>query len=159
MSRVSKTRADTLFVLIIFCVFAVSVLLVLMLGADINQSMTEISREQEDERMVLSYIRTKFRSNDENGNVFVGEFAGIPALIYKEDIGGRAFHTLIYHYDGWLRELFSEVDLDFLPSDGTAIIPVDNLLFEVLDIGLIRITAGTKSLLLHPRTTVGEVYS
>jgi len=147
-----RHRIDTVFVLIIFCIFAISVLLVLMLGANIYQNMTEISRDQQEERTMLAYIRTKVRSNDENGRIYIGEFSGLPALVYDEEFGGRQFRTVIYHYQGWLRELFTEVGLEFYPSDGTQIMPLDSISFEELEHGLIRVSSGTKSLILNPRT-------
>ena len=155
MKTVRGQRIDTIFVLIIFCIFAISVLMVLMFGASIYQNMTEISREDQDERTVLSYIRTKVRTSDETGKVYVGEFNGLPALRYDEDLGGVQYQTVIYHYDGWVYELFSEADLDFYPEDGTRIMELDDLRFEALDFGLIKISAGTKGLLLLPRSTAG----
>ena len=119
-------RIDTVFVLIIFCIFALSVLMVLMFSASIYQNMTEISREEQDERTVLSYIRTKVRNNDTDGNVSVGEFQGLPALYYDEDIGGIAYRTSVYHYNGWVYELFSEAELDFSPEDGVSVMEADS---------------------------------
>ena len=54
MKRVRGHKIDTIFVLLIFCIFAVSVLMVLMLGANTYKNMTEISRDGQDERTVLS---------------------------------------------------------------------------------------------------------
>jgi len=150
-------RLDTVFVLIIFCIFAVSVLMVLMLGAGIYQNMTELSREQQNERTVLSYIRTKVRSNDENGRIYIGEFNGLPALLYDEEFDGRVFRTAIYHYDGYIYELYSEVGIDFAPNEGTQIMPLDSISFETLESGVIRVSAGTKSILLHIRTSSDQV--
>ena len=144
-------RIDTVFVLIIFCVFAVSVLMVLMFGASIYQNMTEISREEHDERTVLSYVRTKVRNDDEAGRIQVGEFHGLPALCFDEDIGGISYRTIIYHYNGWVHELFSEAELDFQPQAGVPIMELSDLRFEELEYGLIKVSSGTKSLLIFPR--------
>jgi len=154
---VGRQRIDTVFVLIIFCVFAVSVLMVLMLGASIYQNMTEISREEQDEHTVLSYIRTKVRNNDENAMFSVGDFRGLPALYYEEEFYGTYFRTYIYHYNGWVFELFSEVGIDFYPEDGVAIMPLNDLSFEELEYGLIRIFAGTRSLTLYPRSSASAI--
>ena len=145
-------RIDTVFVLIIFCIFAVSVLMVLMFGADIYQNMTGISREEHDERTVLSYIRTKVRNNDENGGVYAGEFQGLPALCYEEVIEGVAYRTAVYHYNGRVFELFSEAGLEFDPQDGVPIMDLNDLNIEPLEYGLIRVSAGTKDLLIFPRS-------
>jgi hypothetical protein len=130
--------------------------MVLMLGASIYQSMTEISREEQDERTVLSYIWTKFKNNDENGKIYVGEFNRLPALVYDENFGGYIYRTVIYHYNGWVYELFFEDGLEFYPEDGTQIMELDSIRFEELEAGIISISAGSKRLLLSQRTVPGQ---
>jgi len=157
LKTVRGQRIDTVFVLIIFCVFAISVLMVLMLGANTYSSVTAMSREEHAERTVLSYIWTKVRNSDEGGNIQVTSFHGLPALFIGEEAGGVQYRTLIYHYDGWVYELFSEEDLEFDPIDGTKTIMAENLLLEELEHGLIRVTAGGRSLLISPRSNAMEI--
>jgi len=156
LKTVRGQRIDTVFVLIIFCVFAISVLMVLMLGANTYSSVTEMSREEHSERTVLSYIWTKVRNNDDGGNIYVSDFKGVPALCIGEDIGGIRFNTLIYHYEGWVYELFSEEDLEFYPEDGIKTIMVTDLIFRELDHGIIRISSGSRCLLISPRSSTVE---
>jgi len=124
-------RIDTVFVVIIFCVFAVSVLMVLLLGARVYRNMIQTSREGQDERIVLSYIWTKVKNTDDFENIYVGDFHGIPTLSIDEEIGGLSYSTLIYHFDGWVYELFSETNLDFFPEDGIRIARIDSLSFKI----------------------------
>jgi len=145
-------KIDTVFVLIIFCVFAISVLMVLMLGANIYQNVTDMTREGHDERLVLSYIWTKVRNDDESGKILIGDIDGVPALCFDEDIGGILYRTSIYHYNGWVYELFSEKGLGLAPENGTQILKTDDLKFEALDFGMIRISSGNASLLVSPRS-------
>jgi hypothetical protein len=126
--------------------------MVLMFSASIYQSMTEISREGHDDRTVLSYIRTKVRNNDDAGAIYVGEFQGLPALCYDEEFFGIQFRTVVYQYDGWVYELFSEVGLEFDPLDGVRIMELDSLMFEELCDGMIKISAGEHSLIIFPRS-------
>ena len=146
-----NSRIDTIFVLIIFCVFAISVLLVLMLSAEMYKKMTDLSREGYDDRTGLSYIWTKVKNNDSAGDIHVGDFSGIPALCFDEEFSGVTYTTRVYYYDGWIRELFSEVGLDFLPEDGSQIIEIDGLTLEEPGYGLIRVSSGGNSLLISPR--------
>ena len=150
-----NSRIDTIFVLIIFCVFAISVLLVLMLSAEMYKKMTDISREGYDDRTGLSYIWTKVKNNDNAGKIHIGDFNGVPALCFDEEFSGVTYTTRVYFYDGWVRELFSEADIDFLLEDGSQIIEIDDLEFEELGPGLIRITSGGSSLLISPRGAHG----
>jgi len=149
-------KADTVFVLIIFCVFAVSVLMVLMLGASIYRNMTEITQDGKSERTALSFIWTKVKNCDEAGSIYVGDFYGLNALCFDETLGGTEYQTVIYHYRGWVYELFSEKNLGLLPEDGVQIIRISSLVFEEPADGLIRARAGTKSLLLYPRGSIAE---
>ena len=146
-----KNRIETVFVLVIFSVFALSVLMVLMLGAGVYKNMTEISREGQDERIVLSFIWTKIKNGDEAGSVYTGDFYGGSALFFDKDYNGAPYRTVIYHYDGWLYELFSEVGYEFFPEDGARVFEISNLSFEDAEYGMIKVTAGDRSLLVSPR--------
>ena len=151
LKTTGKNRVETVFVLVIFSVFALSVLMVLMLGAGVYKNMTEISRESQDERIALSFIWTKVKNGDEAGKVYVGEFSGMPALCFDSEYGDADYRTVIYHYDGWVYELFSEIGYDFGPEDGVKIFAIESLSFAEAEYGMIKVTAGDRSLLISPR--------
>ena len=154
---VRKQRIDTVFVLIVFCVFAVSVLMVLMFGASIYKNMTEISHDGSDERLVLSYIWTKVKNHDNADSIYIDDFYGVTALCFDELIDDTIYRTAIYHYDGWVFELFCEKDLDLYPEDGVRVLSIADLTLVELNNGLINVTTGAKSLLVLPRSTFGEI--
>jgi len=156
MNKAIRGRSiDTIFVLIVFSIFAFSVLMVLMLGASIYRNINDISREGQYEHTALSYVWTKTKNFDDAGSIHVGDFSGVPALFIDELLGGTEYRTAIYNYDGWLYELFSETALEFSPEDGVRITMIDNLRFEDAGNNLIRVTTGTKTLLLSPRSGLG----
>ena len=144
-------KADTLLVLIIFCVFAASVLMVLMLGASIYKNTTEIIQEEYDARTSLSYIWSRIKNSDETGRIGIEEFCGLTALCLEEVYNTYVFRTLIYEHEGWIYELFSDVELDFYPEDGNPIIPTEGLSFSLLEDGLIKASTAFGSVLLFPR--------
>ena len=148
-----RNRIDTVFVLMIFCGFAMSVFLVLMLSGSTYMNMMDISREGQNERIVLSYIRTRIRSTDSAGSVAVSSFDGLPALSLVEVFGERVFVTKIYLYNGWVHELFHEQGRIFAPSDGVPIIRSGSLYFEEAGSGLIRISTDHGDLLMYTRST------
>ena len=168
-------KIDTVFVLMIFCIFAISVFLVLMLAGSIYQNITDIAREGQNEGITLSYIRGKIRSSDSAGSISVDEFYGLPALSIKENIGGSTFVTLIYLYNGWVYELFyqsypsyqsyqsyqSESGHKFLPGAGVPIIRAGSLNFEEFydDNNLIRVSTDYGSLLIFLRSSERECVS
>jgi len=153
MKNTVKTgRTDTLFVMIVFCVFAVSVLTVLILSAGIYRNMTDISRDREDERTILSYIWTKAKSGDDAGMIHVGKFDGISALFYDEIIGDTLYRTAIYLYDGWVMELFSNPESGLTPQDGMRLMRLDDLWFGLNGNDTIAVHAGDQVLFLHTRS-------
>ena len=149
-------KIDTVFVLLIFCFFAMSVLLTLMLGGSIYKHMTDLSEDGYDERTCLSYIWSKVKNDDEAGRITVGDFGGISALCLVEVYGDTAYETRIYLYDGWVYELFCEAGLGADPEDGTPIIKSGALAFEALEDGLIKVSAGSRSILISPRGQTGS---
>ena len=146
-------KIDTVFVLLIFCFFATSVFLVLMLAGSTYSNITQMSSEGHNERVVMSYIRTKIRNTDDVGSIAVQDFEGISALYLVEILDGRDFVTLIYLYDGWVRELFFERGEERAPSTGVPFFETDYLSFTNVDGGLIHVGVGDRSMLLYPRST------
>jgi len=155
MIRSSHNKVDTVFVLMIFCVFAVSVFLVLMLSGSTYRNIADISSEGRDDRIAMSYIRTKVRNADSAGSIYVSEFHGLSALSLEEYFGGNTFVTHIYAYDGWIFELFHVAGVEFTPEDGVPIIRADYLSFEEIAGGLIRVSTDSGSLFIYPRSGVG----
>ena len=159
MMRASRGhRADTVIVLIIFCIFAVSVLLVLALSASIYRNMTEISREGYDERTALAYVWTMVKNSDREGSIGVDSFHGQSALVIDEQINDTQYRTRIYMYDGRLYVLFSDAGLEFLPRDGVSVFEIEELNFDQLESGLIIVSAGAHRLMISPRGASGAPF-
>jgi hypothetical protein len=140
-------KIGNVFALLIYCAFTAAILLVLMLGAQIYQGMVERNTINADQRTAISYIEAKLRHSDTLGDVYTGSFQGyvefpyISTLYLEENYGDLTYHTMIYCYDGWLRELYCEKGLEFLPEDGMKVLPVQRLDYqEDADSGLIKIT-------------------
>ena len=146
-----RSRIDSIFVLLVFCVFTGSVLLTLALSAGMYQQMTAISSTGRNDRIALSYVRTRVRSIDNGNQVSVGTFNGISSLEIREYFFGRYFVTYIYLFEGWVRELFHEEGEIFTPGAGTPIIESNKLEFEQLENGLVRIVTGYRSAVVFPR--------
>ena len=139
-------------VMMIFCVFIVSVFTTLILGVRAYQLISEASVHGYDERVGLSYIWTRVKAGDDAGKVYTGNFHGLNALFIDEEYGGVIHHTVIYHYDGWICELFYESGYEFHPKDGVPVVKNESLLTERLDNGLIKISTGEQSVIITPRS-------
>ena len=140
-----RHTVDVIFVLVLACMFAASILMVLMLGANIYGNIQKNSDVQFSERVSLSYIKTRVHGNDIAGGVRTGELGGVSALFLDSEIYGEKFSTVIYSYDGWLREIFTyqAATLDdeswLLPELGIPLIEVNCLNFFFLRPNLLSV--------------------
>ena len=135
---------DVIFVLAITCAFAASILMVLMLGVNIYGNIEKTSNEEFNERVCLSYITAKVRSNDRLGEVEAGNFEGVPALYMYQKFDGVEYNTIIYSYDGWLRELFCEKGL-LPPESGTPVLEMESVTFNTIKSNLLAIEYTDKN--------------
>ncbi|MEG2213807.1 MAG: DUF4860 domain-containing protein, partial [Clostridiales bacterium] len=83
-----------------------------------------------DQRISLSYICAKIHRADEQNTIMIGSFNYLPALYINENYDDVRYNTVIYAYDGWLRELFCEQGVAFLPQDGTPLLEATDLQFS-----------------------------
>lgn len=112
------------------------------------------------QRTALSYVSNQVRRGDAGG-VAVMDFGGVPALRLRETgADGTVYVTLIYCYDGQLRELYTEEGSGLTAADGLPILELDQLDLTVSG-PLLHVTAregaSSWSTVLAPRTGVEEV--
>jgi len=137
--------------LMVFCIFAMLVFSVLMLGAGAYVNIADTSRDGFDESICLSYVWTKVKSSDGAGSVYVDGFHGTAALFIEETHGGTLFNTIIHYHDGWVYELFAETGLDFPPGSGARVMKVQSLLFEQMEGGNIKASVGDMNVFISLR--------
>ena len=94
--RTSRNNVvDLVFTLALFCVFAASALMVVIMGADVYQSAVSESNTYHTRSTALTYLSEKIRQNDTSGNVSVGSFQGHQALVIRQEIEDTAYITYI----------------------------------------------------------------
>ena len=153
MRKLVRTqKIDTIFVLVIFCIFAASVLVSLMFGGSIYKNMTDKINKTYDENICLSYIWMKVKNTDVVDGVYIDTFHDLPVLCLDEIFYGITYQTRIYLYDGWVCELFSELGLEFYPDAGMQIMKAEFLDFENLENGLVKVTVDSESMIVFPRS-------
>lgn len=132
---------DIVFVLLLFCIFAASVLLVLLTGAGTYQGIAESMENHYQERTCINYIATKIRHYDTEGSVELVDGTGDAAIKLKlsETIDGTAYNTFIYYYNGMVMELFTEEGLEIDAGGGFEIIEAEGITFEMASDNLLRI--------------------
>lgn len=146
MSRSKNNHTiDVVFVLAIACMFAASILMALMLGINIYSNIQNTSNAEFNERVCLSYVSAKIHRNDSLGEVRTDDFKGISALFLDKEVDGEYYTTVIYAYDGWLRELLTDkeslTDPDSwqTPDSGLPVLEVDHVSFETVQANLLSV--------------------
>ena len=135
---------DFIIGLLLFCVFAGSMLMVLVSGAGAYNDIRNELEAQYSERTCVSYISAKIRHYDHKGAVFTDRLDGINAIMLHEEESGTEYITYIYCYDGYMRELYCEKDLGFNPESGLPVIAADSLSVSEEEDSLIKIECESK---------------
>ena len=143
--------ADVVFALVLFGVFATTVLLVLMSGALAYKGIANVLVAQFEERVCVNYIAAKVRHFDTAGAVSTGKFAGCDALFFDEEYDGCLYRTAIYYFDedgdgdGKIMEVFYEDGTELPASAGEEIINAKSLTFENVREDLLRVRCTGKN--------------
>ena len=136
-----KSNLGGLLALLVFAVFAVCILMVLLMGADIVSGISERDAKSADERTAALYISNKIHQADHEGMVSVREFDGQSALVLAREIDGYMYETVIYCHEGYLCEMFAEQGYLQEPQFGQKILPLES--FSAKDEGThITVTLG-----------------
>lgn len=107
--------------------FAVLAMGLALLSSGVYRSAAAAADENFTRRTALSYLVNQVRRADEAGCVSVGSFGGSDALFLTEHLGESDYVTVLYCYDGSLRELYTESTVVLTPADGMAILDLQSL--------------------------------
>ena len=121
-----KSNLGFLLVLVVLATFMVSVLLVLLTGADVVQGITERDQKSYGQRTVMQYIATRVHQADQAGMISVRETEAGDRLVLAETIGSSLFESVIYCHDGYLRELFCASGYEPEAEFGEKILPAES---------------------------------
>lgn len=139
------TLVPVLFVLTLFLLLSVMAVAVILAGSAVYEKIASNMDKNYDNRVTLSYLTTKIRQNDSRGNIYVEKINGAEMLAIKEVYGLDEYVTYIYYdsdseeignYDGYIREIFLELDpygrtIDFDLEDGEKIIKSRGFSFDL----------------------------
>ena len=155
----NKGKVDNLLALLIFGVFAVCILSVLLTGADVYRKLAARDQLGYDQRTAAQYLTTRVRQADQLGDVSIRYFEGQDALVFTEVIEGGTYQTLVYCYDGYLRELFAAAGGGFLPEDGERVLEARGLSIrqdgQLLEMELTSPSGEVQRLKLYLRSREG----
>lgn len=149
---------DLFFTLSLFCLFAASALIVVIIGSGVYRKTTANMEKNYATRTALSYTAEKIRQHDSAGSVYLtDDEEGNTLLVLTDNAGGETYLTYIYAYDGRLCELVVKEGAGFSKEQGEQILEVDTFSIEEEEDGFIRVTAADSgsapvSCLLHLRS-------
>lgn len=117
----NRHMIDILFVISLFCVFAFSALMLVIIGADVYKNTVTHMDENYTTRTSYAYLSEKIRQKDNLSGISIVQFGDGDALALSEEIADNRYYTYLYLYDGSLRELFSATPESLGPEAGQKI--------------------------------------
>lgn len=123
----TKRYFDTIFVVLLFCVFVVSSAVMLLYGLGVYRTIQFQSDESYRRQTAMLYLVNKVQQND-CGGVRVKEFSdGTQALLLDCEIEGEVYTTTLYCYDGQLREMFTPSNITLGVETGIPLVELDQM--------------------------------
>jgi len=138
-----KHMVDFLFVIALFFVFALSALMLVMIGANVYKNTVNNMSVNFNSRTSYAYITEKIRQNDSYESVSTGDYQGLDAIILKQVINDTDYYTYLYQYDGYIKELFIKEGADIDPSAGQNILEAKDFSVSSAGTGLYNIQIVT----------------
>lgn len=119
----SKTRKiDSFFVMILFLLFAITAAVLVLIGVRQYQVTADSMNYNYEVRTATSYLREKIRQNDNSASICVESIDGVEVLSLSSMVNDTVYHTYIYYYDGYLRELYIADGSSYTLGSGQQII-------------------------------------
>lgn len=147
MNSKSTHSFDTVFVLLIFCLFAGTSLFLVLIGANVYRNIVSDMSANNETRASLSYVSNKVRSADSR-DISVEKVNGQDTLVIHSEYNKSDYKTYIYLHDGYLMELFTKAENSFSAGEGDKITPVSAFTLAKHDNELsLSVSGGGKSML------------
>ena len=141
MKKLTSQRhiIDILFVLSLFCVFAVSSVLLILFGADIYQKTVEQMDTNYTSRTSVAYLTEKIRQSDTADSICISSQNETEILMLTYKINGITYATSLCEYNGYLYELFARADLELPLDAGQPVMELHSLSFSMVTPSIIEI--------------------
>ncbi len=124
---------DILFVIALFCVFALSAIFLISVGADIYGKTVSHMESNFNSRTAFAYVTEKVRQADSTGAVDIGQLDDIPALTITQTMGDTQYITYLYQYENQLKELMVREDTPLGPAAGQDILALTDFSLDKIN--------------------------
>ncbi len=123
MNAKSTHSIETLFALLVFCLFSICSLFLVLIGGNVYRGIVGEMNATNETRASLSYVSNKVHAAG-TGETSLQTVNGEQALVISAQFNGEAYRTYIYEHNGYLMELFTRADNPLTPGDGDKITAV-----------------------------------
>lgn len=151
----TNSRVAALPVLALGALFLTLAMGLALLAGSVYRQIVESGDTLAIRRTALSYLVGQVRRADRADSLAAGTFGASDALFVHEN----GYVTILYVYDGQLRELYMEEGTGLSPADGLAITPLESLTVQTAD-GRLTFAAedadGVHTVSVSPRCGVQE---
>lgn len=131
---------DILFVLSLFCVFAISSVLLILFGADIYKKTIAQMDSNYSSRTSIAYITEKIRQSDAEHAIKIVSQDDTQILVLTNIINDIPYAISLYVYDGYLYELFARADIELPLDAGQPVMELHSLSFSQIKPNILEIT-------------------
>ena len=138
-----STKIDSVFVIALFTMFAVTAFLLILIGAKQYQHTADTMDSNYESRTISSYLTEKIRQSDSQGKITIAELEGTPALALETVENDVTYITYIYYYENALREIVVNEASVFSLGTGQEIIKTGGFTAEQVSDDLLKITITT----------------
>lgn len=135
---------DILFVIALFCIFALAAIFLISIGANIYGKTVSHMESNFNGRTSFAYVTEKIRQSDNDGAVSIGDFNGCPALLITKKAGDTNYITYLYEHEGYLKELMVRQDTPLAPSAGQNILAVSEFTLTQINDRLLSFNITTE---------------
>ena len=151
----------SVFSLLLFGLFVLFLLLMLLFSARIYQQTVKSADSEASLGTAASYITTKFRQHDSEGDVFTGTLDDIPALCFRDTVENTEYITYLYLDGNNLKELFTASDSPASSNAGTSIATLSDFQVSENENGFYHLSlkdpdGHTEELILHQNSVSKE---
>lgn len=126
-----NSSVNSLMSLLLFALFALSMLLCVLFCANRYADLTEKEDAAYEMRTASMFFSTKVRQGDFDKSISVETFDGCTALVLSEEIENERYVSLIYCHDGYLKEIFAFDGIELSVDDGEKLFELDEVSFAI----------------------------
>ena len=122
-----ESKLTDLMALMVLLVFALCIMMVLLMGTRVYRQLLDKGAAAFTDRMSGRYLTTRVHQAE---SISVEDFEGCTALVIPEVADGENYNTLVYWYDGYIRELYCVEGAQLYPEDGEKVLETEEMLLS-----------------------------